>query len=107
MSGTDDITVNLLSNGLMVYDTNGDLVELTNENINMVSSIIENGTNYIREIVSNNSDYTGEIILNGQLVNQYFTNNPSASQLSIRLTLTTGTMLETQRDLQFNIVITK
>lgn len=107
MSGTDDITVNLLSNGLMVYDTNGILVELTNENINMVSSIIENGTNYIREIVSNNSDYTGEIILNGQLVNQYFTNNPSASQLSIRLTLTTGTMLETQRDLQFNIVITK
>ena len=107
LTGIGDISVNLLDNGLMVYNTNGELVELTSENIAMVSSIVENSTNYISEIVSSEDNYTGVIILNRQMIDQYFAENPSESQLSILLTLTTGSSLEIQHELQFNIVIVR
>lgn len=107
LTGTGDISVNLLDNGLKVYNTNGELVELTSENIAMVSSIVENSTNYISEIVSSEDNYTGVIILNRQMIDQYFAENPSESQLSILLTLTTGSSLEIQHELQFNIVIVR
>ena len=107
LTGIGDISVNLLDNGLMVYNTNGELVELTSENIAMVSSIVENSTNYISEIVSSEDNYTGVIILNRQMIDQYFAENPSESQLSILLTLITGSSLEIQHELQFNIVIVR
>ena len=105
LTANGEISVNILGDHLKVYNSDGEFVKLTDAN--EVSSIVENNTNYISEIKSNNNVYTGEIVLNRAEVEQYFADYPSENYLEIVLTLTTGSVLETQHELQFSIIVNR
>lgn len=107
LTADGEISVNILGEYLKVYNSDGELVELTDANKEIISSIVENNTNYISEIKSNNNVYTGEIVLNRAEVEQYFADYPSENYLEIVLTLTTGSVLETQHELQFSIIVNR
>ena len=107
LTADGEISVNILGEYLKVYNSDGELVELTDANKEIISSIVENNTNYISEIKSNNNVYTGEIVLNRAEVEQYFADYPSENYLEIVLTLTTGNAFGTQYELQFSIIVNR
>lgn len=111
--GINNIQANLLDKDLYIYNPddldefgNAKLTELVSTNVGLVSSIMENNSTYATiEVVDGN--YTGKITLNASLINQYFTENPNATQLEILFTIITGEAGETQYNLQFAIIVKK
>ncbi len=107
----ENLTVSLLGSGsevgLYIQDAEGQYVELSEENLNLINSIVESSTNYTTLFEQSDGNYTGNIMLNGAMINQYFIDNPNSNQLEILYTLTTGTPLQTQYTLQFRIIVLK